>query len=66
MYLFLMLEFKTLIIIEDVSMMKEFLNILPKELVSLSSLREVEFCIEVVSSTSPITKTPYKMRPKKL
>ncbi|KAL0320179.1 UNVERIFIED_CONTAM: Retrovirus-related Pol polyprotein from transposon.6 [Sesamum radiatum] len=48
---------------EEVS---EFLNVFPEELTSLPPDGEVEFVIELLSNTSPISQTPYQMAPAEL
>ena len=43
-----------------------FPNVFPEELLGLSPDREIEFEIELLSVTAPISKTPYRMAPAKL
>ena len=47
-------------------MLKEFLDVFPEELPSLPSEREVDFSIEVVQGTTPISRAPYCMASTKL
>ena len=44
----------------------EFSNVFPKDLPSLPPDRDVEFSIELESSTAPISQRPYRMAPKEL
>ena len=44
----------------------EFLHVFPKDLSGLPPDREVEFSIELESSTTPISRCPYRMAPKEL
>ncbi|KAA3484165.1 Retrotransposon protein [Gossypium australe] len=44
----------------------EFLNVFPEELPRLPLVREVEFSINLVPRTTPISITPYRMAPKEL
>ena len=39
----------------------EFLNDFPEELPGLPPHREIEFCINVVSDTAPVSMPPYRM-----
>ena len=39
----------------------EFLDIFPEGLSGLPPHREIEFCIDVVSDTAPISMQPYRM-----
>ena len=44
----------------------EFLDIFPEELPGLPPHREIEFRIDVVSDTAPISMPPYRMAPAEL
>ena len=52
--------------ISDVPVACEFLDIFLKELPGLPPHREIEFCIDVVSDTAPISMLPYRMAPTEL
>ena len=39
----------------------EFLNIFPEDLPGLPPARKIEFSIEVLPGTTPISKAPYRM-----
>ena len=52
--------------ISDVSMACEFLDVFPEELPDLPPHIEIEFCIDVVSDTAPISMPPYRMAPAEL
>ena len=45
---------------------QDFQEIFPDELLGLPSRRGVEFSIELLPSTQPISKAPYRMAPNKL
>ncbi|KAL3731174.1 hypothetical protein ACJRO7_028100 [Eucalyptus globulus] len=47
--------------IEDISVVQEFPDVFPKELPGLPPEREIEFVIELVPGTEPISKAPYRM-----
>ena len=44
----------------------EFPDVFPDELPGLPPHREIEFCIDVVSDTAPISIPPYRMAPVEL
>jgi hypothetical protein len=50
----------------DVPMVCEFLEVFPDELSSLPLDRDVEFKIELVLGTTPISRRPYRMPPNEL
>ena len=52
--------------LEDISVIKEFPNVFPKELPGLPPEREVDLTIEVLYGTTPISKAPYHIAPTKL
>ena len=47
--------------LEDVPVVKEYPDVFPDELPGLPPDREIEFVIELIPSTAPIAKRPYKM-----
>ncbi|XP_071933149.1 uncharacterized protein [Coffea arabica] len=49
--------------LEDVPVVREFPDVFPEELKTLPPDREVEFKIDLVPGTAPISKTPYRMAP---
>ncbi|KAL5560764.1 hypothetical protein UlMin_036975 [Ulmus minor] len=51
---------------EDVHVVNNFLEVFPEDLPGLSPDREIEFEIELLPGTSPISKTPYQMAPTEL
>ncbi|XP_050935188.1 uncharacterized protein LOC127143928 [Cucumis melo] len=46
---------------EDVSVVNEYLDVFPADLSSLPPDREVEFTIELLPGTTPISQAPYRM-----
>ena len=52
--------------VERVPVVCEFPDVFPEELPGLPPEREIEFCIDVVSSTNPICMPPYRMTPTEL
>ncbi|XP_071905688.1 uncharacterized protein [Coffea arabica] len=52
--------------VEDVPVVSEYPNVFPDELVTLPPEREIEFKIDLLPGTSPISKTPYRMAPAEL
>ena len=52
--------------VESVPVVCEFLDVFPKELLGLPLVREVEFGIELIPGTTPISIAPYRMAPTEL
>ncbi|KAL0560590.1 hypothetical protein IC582_000999 [Cucumis melo] len=51
---------------EDVPLVKEFLDVFSNDLLGLPLDREIEFTIELLPGTSPISQAPYRMAPREL
>jgi hypothetical protein len=49
--------------IEDIDVVREFLNVFPGDLPGMPPERAIEFKIELQPGTAPISKAPYKMSP---
>src|ERR1041385_8959794 len=49
--------------IENVPIVREFLDVFPEELPGIPPIRDVEFVIDLKPGTVPIAKRPYKMPP---
>ena len=47
--------------LEDIPIVRDFPNVFPEELHGVPPKREVEFTIELVFGTTPISKAPYQM-----
>ena len=47
--------------LEDISMVKEFQDVFPEELLGLSPERKVDLSIEILPGTTPISRSPYRM-----
>ena len=52
--------------VEKVPVVCEFPDIFPEELPGLPPDREIEFCIDIVPGTDPISMPPYRMAPAEL
>jgi hypothetical protein len=52
--------------IEDIHVIREFLDVFPDDLPGMPPEREIEFKIELQPGTAPISKAPYKMSPVEL
>ncbi|XP_071905709.1 uncharacterized protein [Coffea arabica] len=52
--------------LEDMPVISEYQNVFPEELESLPPEREIEFKVDLVPGTTPISKTPYRMAPAEL
>ena len=51
---------------EPIPIVEEFLDVFPEDLLGLPPDRDVEFAIEVIPITAPISKAPYRMTPVEL
>ena len=49
--------------LEDILVVREFPDVFPNDLLDLPPEREVEFTIDLVLGTNPISKAPYRMAP---
>ncbi|WRX16228.1 zinc finger protein [Theobroma cacao] len=47
--------------VSQVSVVKEFVDVFPEELLGLPLEREIEFCIDLIPDTRPISIPPYRM-----
>ena len=52
--------------IESVSIVREFLYVFPVDLPGMSPDRDIDFCIDLVPGTRPISIPPYRMAPAEL
>jgi hypothetical protein len=52
--------------LEDIHVIREFLDVFPDDLPGMPTKREIEFKIELQLSTAPIANAPYKMSPVEL
>ena len=49
--------------LEDVPVVRDFLDVFPDDLLGLPPEREIDFPIDLVPDTSPISLPPYRMSP---
>ncbi|XP_071740383.1 uncharacterized protein [Rutidosis leptorrhynchoides] len=49
--------------LENIDVVREFPDVFPDELQGLPPVREVEFSIDLISGSQPISKAPYRMAP---
>jgi hypothetical protein len=47
--------------LEEIPIVRDFVNVFPEELLGLPPDREIEFTIDLLPSTRPISKAPYMM-----
>ena len=52
--------------LEDIPVVREFLDVFPKDLLGIPPNREIDFQIELAPGTEPISKAPYRMAPLEL
>ena len=66
-FLALVLDYKSgQVNLEDIPMVKEFLDVFPKELPGLPPERAVDMSIEVLPGMNPLSRAPYRMAPTEL
>ncbi|GJS94185.1 reverse transcriptase domain-containing protein [Tanacetum coccineum] len=53
-------------ILEDIPVVKEFLDVFPKDLPGLLPIRQVEFQIDLIPGATPVAQTPYRLAPSKM
>ena len=59
-----MLDFKRgQVKLENIQVVKEFMDVFPEELPGLPPEREVDLFVEILLGTTPISRAPYKMAP---
>jgi hypothetical protein len=56
-----MLNQTKVIALEDIKVAREYLDIFPAELPGVPPDRDIEFLIELLPGTPPISKRPYRM-----
>ena len=47
--------------LENILVVKDFLNVFPEELPGIQPKREVDLSIEILPGTTPTSKAPYRM-----
>ena len=47
--------------LDDIPVVREFSDVFPKDLLGIPIDREIEFSIDLLPGTSPISKAPYRM-----
>nr|CAD1839664.1 unnamed protein product [Ananas comosus var. bracteatus] len=52
--------------VEDIPVVREFQDVFPAELPGMPPDREIEFVVDLVPGTTPISKAPYRMAPAEL
>ena len=65
-YLAFIMEDKLSKAVENVPVVCEFLDVFPEEIPGLPPIRDINFTIELVPGTAPISKAPYRMAPTEL
>ncbi|KAD6119124.1 hypothetical protein E3N88_10395 [Mikania micrantha] len=52
--------------IEDIPVVRDFLEVFPEELTGLPPVRQVEFCIDLIPGAGPVAKAPYRLAPSEM
>ncbi|GKE47793.1 hypothetical protein Tco_1479051, partial [Tanacetum coccineum] len=54
---------KTLVIEDDVPIIRDFPEVFPEDLPGLSPPRQAEFCIDLILGVAPLARVPYRLAP---
>ena len=54
---------KEVLKLDDILVVREFPDVFPKDLLGIPIDRKIEFSIDLLLGTSPISKAPYRMAP---
>ncbi|GJW26304.1 putative reverse transcriptase domain-containing protein [Tanacetum coccineum] len=57
---------ETLIIREDIPVVREFLEVFPENLPGLPPVRQVEFQIDLIPGAAPVARAPYRLAPSEM
>ncbi|GJR93707.1 hypothetical protein Tco_0265881 [Tanacetum coccineum] len=49
--------------LEDIPVVREFLEVFPEDLPGLPLVRQVEFQIDLIPGATPVARTPYRLAP---
>ncbi|GJR73008.1 reverse transcriptase domain-containing protein [Tanacetum coccineum] len=52
--------------LEDIPVVKEFLDVFPEDLPGLPPVHHVEFQIDLIPGAAPVTRTPYRLAPSEM
>ncbi|GKB20940.1 putative reverse transcriptase domain-containing protein [Tanacetum coccineum] len=52
--------------LEDIPVVREFLEVFPKNLPGLPPIRQVEFQIDLIPGTAPVARAPYRLAPSEM
>nr|GFA89193.1 putative reverse transcriptase domain-containing protein [Tanacetum cinerariifolium] len=52
--------------IEDVPIVRDFLEVFPEDLPGLPPIRRVEFQIDLVRGAAPVARAPYRLAPSEM
>ncbi|GKA97567.1 putative reverse transcriptase domain-containing protein [Tanacetum coccineum] len=52
--------------LEDIPVVREFLEVFPEDLPGLPPVRQVEFQIDLIPGTSPVARAPYRLAPSEM
>ncbi|GKD54578.1 hypothetical protein Tco_1287965 [Tanacetum coccineum] len=52
--------------LEDIPVVREFLNVFPEDLPGLPLVRQVEFQIDLIPGAAPVARAPYRLAPSEM
>ncbi|GKF77509.1 hypothetical protein Tco_0229979 [Tanacetum coccineum] len=52
--------------LEDIPVVREYLEVFPKNIPSLPRVRQVEFQIDLILGAAPVARAPYRLAPSEM
>ncbi|GKD47472.1 putative reverse transcriptase domain-containing protein [Tanacetum coccineum] len=52
--------------LDDIRIVRDFPKVFPDDLTGLPPMREIEFCIDLISGALPVVKSPYRLAPSEM
>ncbi|GKC90693.1 putative reverse transcriptase domain-containing protein, partial [Tanacetum coccineum] len=52
--------------LDDIRVVRDFPEVFPNDLLGLPLVREIEFCIDLISGISPVVRSPYRLAPSEM
>ncbi|GKD29918.1 hypothetical protein Tco_1240696 [Tanacetum coccineum] len=52
--------------LDNILVVREFLDVFPEELPGIPPDRQVEFCVDLIPGSTPVAKTPYRLAPSEM
>ncbi|GJT54330.1 putative reverse transcriptase domain-containing protein [Tanacetum coccineum] len=52
--------------LDDIRVVRDFLEVFPDDMLDLPPVREIKFCIDLIPGASPVVKSPYRLAPSEM